>query len=395
VRILFVHNRYLIRAGEDAVWESEQKLLLERGHEVIAYTRDNREITRLSSPRIGLRAVWSAEDYSAIRETIRQHRPDVVAIHNFFPLISPAAYYAARAEKAPVVQTLHNFRLLCLGSYLYRDGKLCEDCLGKLTPWPGIFHGCYRQNRVASSGVAAMLTAHKTLGAWRRMVDVYIALTDFAKAKFIEGGLPAEKIVVKPNFVRDDPGIGKGDGKYALYVGRLSPEKGLDTMIAAWKELGQIVPLKIVGAGALAGRVTEAASKNPAIEYLGTKTGGEVAELMKRASFLVFPSRWYEMLPMTIIESYASGTPVIASKLGSMNSLIEHGKTGLHFRPGDVVDLIKQVKWAVSHPAELGAMRGNARDEFEAKYAPDRNYEALMDVYNLAMKRAGSRSREP
>jgi glycosyltransferase involved in cell wall biosynthesis len=394
MRILFVHNRYLIRAGEDAVWDSEQRLLLERGHEVITYTRDNREIAKLSSLRIGLRAVWSAEDYSAVRETIRRRRPDVVAIHNFFPLISPAVYYAARAEKTPVVQTLHNFRLLCPGSYLLRDGKVCEDCLGKLAPWPGVLHGCYRQNRVVSGGVAAMLTAHKALGSWRRMVDVYVALTDFEKAKFIEGGLPAEKMVVKPNFVFLDPGMGKGEGKYALYVGRLSAEKGLDTMIAAWKELGQIVPLKIVGSGDLAGRVTEAAGKNPAIEYLGEKSSGEVAELMKRASFLIFPSKWYEGLPMTIIESYASGTPVIAAKLGSMNSLIEHGKIGLHFRPGDVVDLIKQVKWAVSHPEELEAMRGNARREFKAKYTADSNYDALMNVYYLALKRAASRSRK-
>jgi glycosyltransferase involved in cell wall biosynthesis len=395
MRILFVHNRYLIRAGEDAVWQSEQRLLLERGHEVITYTRDNREIVKLSSLRIGLRAVWSADDYSAVRETIRRQRPDVVAIHNFFPLISPAVYYAARAEKAPVVQTLHNFRLLCLGSYLFRDGKVCEDCLGKLVPWPGILHGCYRQDRIVSSGVAAMLTAHKALGSWRRMVDVYVALTDFEKAKYIEGGFPAEKIVVKPNFVFLDPGMGKGEGKYALYVGRLSAEKGLDTMIAAWKELGQIVPLKIVGDGVLAGRVAEAAGKNPAIEYLGEKSGGEVAELIKRASFLIFPSRWYEGLPMTIIESYASGTPVIAAKLGSMNSLIEHGRIGLHFRPGDVVDLIKQVKWAVSHPAELDAMRANARDEFESRYTPDSNYKTLMNVYNLALKRAAGRSRKP
>jgi len=395
MRILFVHNRYLIRAGEDAVWESEQRLLIERGHKVITYTHDNREIPRLSSLRIGLRAVWSANDYSAIRESIRQYRPDVVAIHNFFPLISPAVYYAARAEKAPVVQTLHNYRLLCLGSYLYRDGKLCEDCLGKLAPWPGILHGCYRQNRVASSGVAAMLTAHKALNTWRRMVDVYVALTDFERMKFIEGGLPAEKIVVKPNFALLDPGVGKGEGKYALYVGRLSPEKGLDTMIAAWQELGQLIPLKIVGDGALAGRVTEAASKNPGIEYLGEKSRAEVAEMIKGASFLIFPSRWYEGLPMIIIESYASGTPVIASKLGSMNSLIEHGRTGLHFRPGDVVDLINQVKWAVSHPAEIEAMRGYARDEFEANYTADRNYEALMNVYDMALKRASGQSFEP
>jgi glycosyltransferase involved in cell wall biosynthesis len=304
-------------------------------------------------------------------------------------LISPAAYYAARAEGVPVVQTLHNYRLLCLGSYFFREGRVCEDCLGKSVPWPGVFHGCYRQNRIGSGVVASMLTTHQALKTWRRMVDVYIALTDFSKAKFIEGGLPAENIVVKPNFVHPDPGIGNGDGGYALYVGRLSTEKGLDTMIAAWKELGTLIPLKIVGEGALADRVAHAADHNPAIEYLGAKSSSEVMELIKRASCLIFPSRWYEGLPLTIIESFAAGTPVIASALGSMSSLVEHGKTGLQFRAGDVVDLIRQVKWAVSHPEELAAMRQAARAEFEAKYTADQNYRSLMKIYGLALERRG------
>jgi glycosyltransferase involved in cell wall biosynthesis len=386
VRILIVHNRYLIRAGEDVSWAGEQRLLLERGHNVVTYTRDNREIDRLSSWKTGLRTVWSIEDYRSLRETIRQYRPDVMTIHNFFPLISPAAYYAARAEGVPVVQVLHNYRLLCLGSYLFRNGQVCEDCTGKLFPWPGVIHGCYRQSKAISGVVAAMLTVHQALKTWKRMVDVYIALTDFSKEKFIHGGLPAEKIVVKPNFVHLDPGAGKGDGGYALYVGRLSTEKGLDTMIAAWKELGQWFPLKIAGEGALADRVTQAAGNNPAIEYLGAKNSDEVAELIKRASFLVFPSRWYEGLPLTIIESYAAGTPVIASALGAMNSLVKHGRTGLHFRAGDATDLIRQVKWALSHPAQLAAMRREARTEFEANYTAERNYETLMHIFSLAVR---------
>jgi glycosyltransferase involved in cell wall biosynthesis len=376
----------LIRAGEDVSWTGEQGLLLERGHDVVNYTRDNREIERLSSWRTGLRTVWSMEDYRSLRETIRGCRPDVMTVHNFFPLISPAAYYAARAENVPVVQVLHNYRLLCLGSYLFRKGHVCEDCLGKSFPWPGVIHGCYRQNMAISGVVAAMLTTHRALRTWKRMVDVYVALTDFSKEKFIQGGLPAERIVVKPNFVHLDPGAGKGNGGYALYVGRLSTEKGLDTMIAAWKELGQSFPLKIVGEGALADRVTQAAENNPAIEYLGGKSSGEVAELIKRASFLIFPSRWYEGLPLTIIESYAAGTPVIASALGAMNSLVKHGRTGLHFRPGDATDLIRQVKWVLSHPAELAVMRREARCEFEAKYTADKNYEMLMHIYSLALR---------
>jgi glycosyltransferase involved in cell wall biosynthesis len=385
LRILIVHNRYLIRAGEDVSWAGEKSLLLERGHDVVTYTRDNREIDRLSSWKTGLRAVWSIEDYSSLRETIRQCRPDVLTIHNFFPLISPAAYYAARAERVPVVQVLHNYRLFCPGSCFYRNGEVCEDCLGKFFPWPGVIHGCYRQSVAISGGVAAMLTVHRMLKTWKRMVDVYIALTDFSKEKFIQGGLPAEKIVVKPNFLHIDPGAGKGDGGYALFVGRLSTEKGVDTMIAAWDELGQLFPLKIVGEGALSDQVQQAAVNNPAIEYLGAKDSSEVAELIKRASFLVFPSHWYEGLPLTILESYAAGTPVIASALGAMNSLVKHGRTGLHFRAGDAGDLIRQVQWALSHPARLAGMRREARHEFEANYTADRNYDMLMHVFCLAL----------
>ncbi|HKX29267.1 MAG TPA: glycosyltransferase family 4 protein [Blastocatellia bacterium] len=372
-------------------WASEQNLLLERGHEVFNYTRDNREVERLASWKTGLRTVWSGEDYHSLRETIRQHRPDVMTIHNFFPLISPAAYYAARAEGVPVVQTLHNYRLLCLGAYFFREGKVCEDCLGKSVPWPGVFHGCYRQNRIVSGVVASMLTAHQTLNTWRRMVDIYVALTDFSKAKFIEGGLPADKIVVKPNFVHPDPGLGSGDGGYALYVGRLSAEKGLDTMMAAWKELGQSIPLKIVGEGPLADRVTQAAHNNSAIEYLGARSRDEVIEMLRHAACLVLPSRWYEGLPMTIIESFAVGTPVIASALGSMSSLVDHARTGLHFRAGDVVDLIRQVKWIISHPDELAQMRQAARAEFETKYTAEKNHEALMQIYTLAQHRTRHR----
>ncbi|HKX28588.1 MAG TPA: glycosyltransferase family 4 protein [Blastocatellia bacterium] len=390
MRILVVHNRYQIRAGEDSCWNREQELLRQYGNEVINYTRDNRELIQIAHWKTGLRTVWSSEDYTSLRGTIRQHRPEVIAIHNVFPQISPAAYYAARAERIPVVQTLHNYRLLCPGSYLFRNGQVCEDCIGKPVPWPGIVHGCYRENRLASSAVAAMLAVHQALNTWKRMVDVYIALTNFSRQKFIEGGLPAEKIVVKPNFVSPDPGRGAGEGKFALYVGRLTTEKGLDTVIDAWKELGSLIKLKIVGEGALAPRAAAAAGSCPSVEYLGTKSGSETIEIIKQASFLIFPSRWYEGLPLTIIESFAAGTPVIASAMGSMTSLVEHGKTGLHFRPGDVGDLIRTVQWAVSHPAEIESMRRAARSEFEAKYTADKNYERLMQIYRLAIDRRGN-----
>jgi glycosyltransferase involved in cell wall biosynthesis len=229
-----------------------------------------------------------------------------------------------------------------------------------------------------------MLTAHRALGTWTRAVDVYVALTEFARQKFVQGGIPAEKIVVKPNFLRPDPGAGEGRGRYVLFVGRLTHEKGVDTLLTAWERLGERVRLKVVGDGPLAPRVAEAAQRSGGIEWLGSQPKDQVLNLMREAQALLFPSLWYEGFPMVIVEAYAVGLPVIASELGSMSSLIDHGRTGLHFAPGDPQDLAARVEWASEHPAELKRMREEARAEFEAKYTARRNYQSLMKIYRTA-----------
>jgi glycosyltransferase involved in cell wall biosynthesis len=236
-----------------------------------------------------------------------------------------------------------------------------------------------------------MLAIHRALGTWARMVDVYIALTEFARRKFIEGGLPAERIMVKPNFVTPDPGVGSGRGGYALFVGRLAQEKGLDTLLGAWRRLGGTAPLKIVGDGPLASAVAADVRGLAEVQWVGRQAPDQVRALMKEALVLIFPSRWYEGFPMVIVEAFAIGLPVVASRLGSMSSLIEHGRTGLHFRPGDEEDLAAQVAWAFAHPAEVEAMRGQTRREFEARYTADHNYEALMEIYQAAIRRARER----
>ena len=231
-----------------------------------------------------------------------------------------------------------------------------------------------------------MLTVHRVLRTWTEMVDVYVALTEFARSKFIEGGLPAGKIVVKPNFVAPDPGRGQGGGGYALFVGRLAPEKGTGTMLAAWDRLGTRIPLKIVGDGPLRARVVEAARRSN-VEWLGHRPVEEVHALMGKADMLVFPSEWYETFGRVAVEAFATGTPVIAADIGAVAELVEHGRTGLEFRPGDPEDLIAQVEWALSHPAELRLMRDEVRAEFEAKYTAERNYRALMEIYEAALER--------
>jgi glycosyltransferase involved in cell wall biosynthesis len=387
MKILAVHNRYQQPGGEDQVFVDETALLEARNHRVFRYEVHNDQVKQVNRLTLAKDTVWNASAYRELRSLIRRERPDVVHFHNTLPLISPAGYYAARAEGVPVIQTLHNYRLLCPVALFFRDGRVCEDCMGKAVPWPGVVHRCYRGSRAASAVIATMLTVHRALRTWTEMVEVYVALTEFARNKFIEGGLPAGKIAVKPNFVAPDPGRGQGGGGYALFVGRLAPEKGTGTMLAAWDRLGTRVPLKIVGVGPLRDRVVEAAARQSNVEWLGNRPVEDVHALMRKADMLVFPSQCYETFGRVAAEAFAAGTPVIAANIGAVAELVEHGRTGLKFRPGDPEDLVTQVEWALSHPAELRSMREEVRGEFEAKYTAERNYRALMEIYEAALER--------
>jgi glycosyltransferase involved in cell wall biosynthesis len=244
---------------------------------------------------------------------------------------------------------------------------------------------------VVSGATAAMLSVHRALDTWEREVDAYIALSEFARRKFVEGGLTAEKIAVKPNFIDPDPGMGEGRGDYVLFVGRLSQEKGVDTMLAGWERLADKVPLKVVGDGPLASKVAEAAKRFEEIEWLGRQPKDRVLALMKEAQALVLPSVCYENFPIVLAEAYAVGLPVIASNLGGMSSLVHHGSTGLHFQPGDPESLALQVEWASAHPVRLRQMREKARAEFEAKYTAEQNHQSLMEIYQTAAGRMRAR----
>ncbi len=381
MRILAVHNYYQQPGGEEQIFNTEATLLQSYGHEVVRYTLNNDQIAGMNSLVLAKNTLWNQAVYQELRSLIRQERPQVAHFHNTFPLISPAAYYAAKDEGVAVVQTLHNYRLLCPNALFFRAGRVCEDCLGKPFPLPGIIHGCYRGSRAASAMVASTISFHSLLGTWSKAVDVFIAYSRFAMQKFIEGGLPAEKLAFKTNFLHPAPDPGEGKGGYGLFVGRLSVEKGLGVMLDAWRQLGGRIPLKILGDGPMAGLVKEAMQEMPEIEWLGRRSLEEVYEFVGNAAFLVFPSEWYETFGRVAIEAFARGTPVVASNIGAITELVEHQRTGMHFRPSDPADLATQINWLLNHPQNLSRMRQAARAEFEAKYTAADNYKRLMEIY--------------
>jgi glycosyltransferase involved in cell wall biosynthesis len=392
VKVLVIHNEYQQRGGEDAVVDAEERLLVENGHTVVRYKRTNDELQDrrgLVSLKAGMQTVWASRSHRELSALIAKEKPDAAHFHNTLPLISPAAYYACVAAKVPVVQTLHNYRLLCPSATLLREGKVCESCLGRSVPWPGLVHACYRDSRAATAAVAAMVAVHRAIGTWRQKVKVYVALTEFARRKFVEGGLPAERIVVKPNFITRDPGSKKKPGEYALYVGRLSEEKGPQVLLRSWPRLRRAIPLKIAGAGRLKDELgREIAAKGLLeVDLLGQVDSQAIAGLFHEARFLVLPSLCYENFPLALAEAFACGVPVISSRLGSMAEIVADGKTGLHFSAGDDVDLAAKVEWAWTHPEQMRIMGREARAEYEAKYTAARGLENLMSLYHRAMER--------
>lgn len=385
MRILLLHNRYQLAGGEDAVVRSEKALLESHGHTVSLLEADNDGITGFAAKiKSAASAFYSFPSRRRVDDELRRFRPDIVHAHNLFPVLSPSVLYVCAHAGVPVVQTLHNYRLLCPNALLFCDGAPCERCIGKRFSFPAVRRGCYRGSRSATMVVASLTAIHRAVGTFRTTVTRYIALTEFSRDKFVQGGIPAQKISVKPNFVDPSPEIGDGTGGYVLFVGRLSEEKGIDVLLRAWQNLGPKIKLIIIGTGPLLDKCMQAARENPAIECLGPKVRSEVYASMGQARALVFPSRWYETFGLTVIEAFSKGTPVIASKIGCMQELVDHGRTGLHFESGNSDSLTTQVEWMLAHEFQWKQMRTNARAEFEAKYSADKNYDMLMNIYQLA-----------
>jgi glycosyltransferase involved in cell wall biosynthesis len=387
--VLCVHNRYIQPGGEDQVFESEAQLLAQNGVRVEKVEEQTAYPSGLVCKiEAAMDCVWSRSWHQKFKTLLRDMRPDVVHIHNFFSVISPSVYYACKEEGVPVVQTLHNYRLACPAASFYRDGKICEECLDR-GPFHAVKYGCYRESKLATAALATMLEVHRRKNTWTEMVDCYVALTEFAREKMIQGGLPADKIRVKPNFVLPDPGPRTSDGDYALFVGRLVDLKGVGTLIKAWSKLPASIPLVIAGDGPYRREMEKLISdfKLANVDYRGRLSRNETLATMKGARFLMFPSEWYEGFPVTIAESFACGVPVLCSRLGGMQEIVDDGRTGLHFTSGDAADMAEKVQWAWSNPEETSNMGLEARAEFEAKYSAERNFGMLTEIYESVISR--------
>lgn len=388
-----VHNYYQEGGGEDAVFLAEQDNLRRAGAEVQTFTVSNDSIRGQHPLETAAHTLWNSGVARELADLVTRHSSDVVHFHNTFPLVSPASYWAVRRRGAAVVQTLHNFRLLCAGGSFYRVddgvGQVCEACLGRL-PLPAVQHACYRGSRAGSAVVATMQVAHRALGSYSRAVDQYIVLTEFGRAKMIEGGLRADLLSIKPNFLAQDPGPGPGDGGYALFVGRLTPGKGLNTLMEAWAQLAQedpVLPLYIVGGGPMLAELQHRAAHLPDVHILGLRDADSVRTLMSGAQVLIMPPEWYEGFPVTLLEAYAAGLPVLASDIGPLGSLVVNGVTGQKFRPRDPADLARTVREVLARPQALADMRRAARQTYLQHYTAEVNARQQLEVYARALAR--------
>ncbi|MEA3298606.1 MAG: glycosyltransferase family 4 protein [Pseudomonadota bacterium] len=403
MKILLIHNYYGSTApsGENQVFEAERDLLRARGHEVETLTRHSDEIRDrgfVGELRGALATAWNPWMARRVSRFVARFRPDVVHVHNSFPLISPAVFHAIGNPAAKVL-TLHNYRLFCAAGIPMRDGKVCTLCLDRRSSLPALRHGCYRGSRVATLPLAASVGLHRALGTWRNRVDAFIALSEFQRQRMVDGGLPAAKVFVKPNFYPGDPAPvpWRERDDQVVFAGRLTGEKGVATLVEAWRHWrgreGATPTLNILGDGPLRASLAHAASGLP-VQFLGQRTKADTEDCIRRAKLLVLPSEWFEGFPMVIREAFAFGTPVAVSDLGPLPAIVAHGVSGLVFPAANPTALADTLAKAWQNPGELERLGHGARAEFEAKYTAERNYQQLLGIYRAAIAAAAAGQRE-
>jgi glycosyltransferase involved in cell wall biosynthesis len=385
MRIVVAHNRYKYAGGEDSVLRAEVEMLRDAGHVIELFEADNRTIegtlAKISAAGSLFHSTCSSQRMAAL---LRTFRPAILHIHNWFPLLSPSIISAANEQGIPVIQTLHNFRMLCANGSMHRDGHICHDCLGKQFPLNGVVHRCYSNSRLGSALVATAFSYHRLAHTWDG-VTTFIALSEYQKELLVVGGLEARQITVKPNFVKRNSQVGTGRGGFALFVGRLTPEKGIRTVLRAWAENRISIELKIMGDGPLAEEVREKVRNMPQVQYLGHQSTTEVYAAMADAKFVICASECHEAFGLSIVEALSCGTPVLAADTGTVKELIDDGRTGFHFAAGDSSDLAAKATALATNNAKYQQMRRSCRAVYEERYTDTINYKLLMNIYQRAI----------
>lgn len=388
MKVLVAHSVYRQRGGEDVVVESEIALLRSRGIEVDTWYRHNTDLEQEPPWRVATQTAWSTRTVDEIGERIQAFRPDVIHVHNTFPAMSPSVFWAASRAGVPIVLTLHNFRLLCLDATFLREGRICESCYGRSLAG-GVRHGCFNDSVAQSAVVAVAATLHRRIGTWQSRVTRFIALNRFCRDRFAGAGFPVERFRIKPNFVEDSIGVartGRGSGG-GYFVGRLSEEKGFGLLASVADRLPADA-IRIIGDGPLAPQARAAFGER----WLGALPSAQVMERLRLARWAVIPSICYEQFPRVIVEAFACGVPVIASRLGSLPELVEDGVTGLLFEPGNAQDLAAKVRWAEEHPDAMRRFGDAAREVYLQRYTAQRNFDELTAIYRDAIGAAAAKT---
>jgi glycosyltransferase involved in cell wall biosynthesis len=386
MKVLLVHGAYQQFGGEDSVVRAEKELLERHGDEVLLYSRHNDEIKQFSVAQKASffpQTVYSQKTTREIADAVRTFKPDVAFVHNVYPLISPSVYHELHSMGVPAVQVLHNFRPFCPNGFFYTQGKVCEDCKGG-NYLNAVRKRCYKDSYLLSGLYALTLGANRLAGMVKKIAG-FICLTEFFKIKMLEAGVPEDKLFVRPNFVYApplSPALSDG-GNYAIYMGRLSPEKGCWTLVHAFEQIPH-VPLKILGTGPLEQELQDYVSQKGIgnVQFLGFKSGEEKWQLLRNSMCLVVPSEWYENFPVTVLEAYMAAKPVIASRMGGLPYIVEDGQSGLLFEAGKVNELIQKIQRLIDDRASAARMGACGRRLSETKYGPDQGYTNLMKIFS-------------
>jgi len=387
VKILFIHNRYKQHGGEDIIVDLETSLLTEKGHDVKKVIFDNTSIDGFfSKAAAALRSVYNFTSARTVAKAIADFKPDVIHVHNLFFVASPSVLSIAHKHKIPVVFTLNNYRLLCCNSILMRNNEICELCINKKFPISGIRYKCYRNSAIESALVTAITGIHKLLNTWNNTITTYIALNEFSRSKFLNSSLHItdQKIITNQNFVRD-PGEGNGQREeFFLFAGRIVKEKGVHILAQAFAAMpdNKII---IIGEGPDKDLLERTFTSNSNIIFKGQMPHEQVSNYMKRCQAVICPSIWYEGTPLTVIEAFATGTPVIASRLGAMMESVLNGYNGFLFTAGDPDDLKKKIRVFISETTSNKTLYQNARHTYLEKFQSEVHYNAILKIYETAI----------